>query len=295
MSTRAVESDIRSVEQVSKITIVGAGTMGQGIAQVFVANGFGVVLVDTNDVTRNLARENIRDGLHRWMSKGLLVGTELDQAIQRLELEESLEAVRDVQLAIEAVNENRDVKQAVVRELDKVLPPDAIICSNTSSISITELAAVTERPESFVGMHFMNPVPVMELVEVIRGERTSDEAASLVVELSKAVGKTPVTVEDYPGFVSNRILMPMLNEAFFCVMENVASKPDIDTVMKLGMRHPMGPLELADLIGLDVCLGILEVLHRDLGDPRYRPCPLLRRMVAAGLLGRKSGRGFHEY
>lgn len=275
--------------------VVGGGTMGNGIAHVFALHGWNVALIDAAPAALEKARATIRTNLERQAKKGTIAAEAIEETLGRITTTTEMSAASGASIAVEAVSENPAVKFAVFQALDKVLPAEAILASNTSSISITELAARTGRADKVVGMHFMNPVPMMELVEVIRGHATSDATTAAVMELSKALGKTPVEVNDYPGFVANRVLMPMINEAIFCVMEGVATPEAIDTVMKLGMAHPMGPLTLADFIGLDVCLAILEVLHRGLGDDKYRPCPLLRRMVAAGYLGRKSGRGFYSY
>ncbi|MBP2646838.1 MAG: 3-hydroxyacyl-CoA dehydrogenase NAD-binding protein [Gemmatimonadetes bacterium] len=275
--------------------VVGGGTMGNGIAHVFALNGWSVTLIDAAPAALDKALKTIRANLERQAKKGTIPADAVEAALARIRTAGDLQDAAGADIALEAVSENPQVKFAVFQALDKALGPDAILASNTSSISITELAAKTGRPDRVVGMHFMNPVPMMELVEVIRGHATSDATTASVMDLSRALGKTPVEVNDYPGFVANRVLMPMINEAIFCVMEGVATPEAIDTVMKLGMAHPMGPLALADFIGLDVCLAILEVLHRGLGDDKYRPCPLLRRMVAAGDLGKKSGKGFHDY
>jgi len=275
--------------------VVGGGTMGNGIAHVFALNGWSVTLIDAAPAALDKALKTIRANLERQAKKGTIPADAVEAALARIRTAGDLQDAAGADIALEAVSENPQVKFAVFQALDKALGPDAILASNTSSISITELAAKTGRPDRVVGMHFMNPVPMMELVEVIRGHATSDATTASVMDLSRALGKTPVEVNDYPGFVANRVLMPMINEAIFCVMEGVATPEAIDTVMKLGMAHPMGPLALADFIGLDVCLAILEVLHRGLGDDKYRPCPLLRRMVAAGDLGRKSGKGFYDY
>jgi 3-hydroxybutyryl-CoA dehydrogenase len=278
-----------------RIAVIGAGQMGNGIAHVFAQAGFSVVLIDVAESALAAARNTIAKNLDRQIKKSTI--TEADKAtiLGRVETSTSTDTVKGAVLVIEAATEKRELKFRIFSDLDAKADAGAILATNTSSISITEIAAHTRRPELVIGMHFMNPVPVMELVEIIPGLATSDETTRKVVAWSKAVGKTPVESNDYPGFIANRILMPMINEAIYCVMEDVGKPDAIDTVMKLGMRHPMGPLELADFIGLDTCLSILEVLHDGLGDPKYRPCPLLRKYVAAGWLGRKSGRGFYTY
>ena len=275
--------------------VVGAGTMGNGIAHVLALHGWSVALIDAAPTALEKAQKTIRANLERQAKKGTIAAEAVDETLARIATQASTEAAAGAGLVIEAVSENPAVKFAIFEALDRACGPDTLLATNTSSISITEIGARTKRPDKVIGMHFMNPVPVMELVEVIRGHATSDATTQQVMEISRALGKTPVEVNDYPGFVSNRVLMPMINEAIFCVMEGVATPESIDTVMKLGMAHPMGPLTLADFIGLDVCLAILEVLHKGLGDDKYRACPLLRKMVAAGHLGRKSGRGFHDY
>ncbi len=275
--------------------VVGAGTMGNGIAHVLALHGWSVALIDAAPAALVKAQKTIRANLERQAKKGAIAAEAVDETLARIAMQSSTDAAAGAGLVVEAVSENPAVKFAIFEALDRTCEPDAILASNTSSISITEIGARTKRPDKVIGMHFMNPVPVMELVEVIRGHATSDATTQQVMEMSRALGKTPVEVNDYPGFVSNRVLMPMINEAIFCVMEGVATPESIDTVMKLGMAHPMGPLTLADFIGLDVCLAILEVLHKGLGDDKYRACPLLRKMVAAGHLGRKSGRGFYAY
>jgi 3-hydroxybutyryl-CoA dehydrogenase len=269
--------------------------MGNGIAHVFAQHGWDVTLIDTAPAALEKARATIRANLDRQVKKGTLEAGVADGVLARIASAGALDAVAGAEVVVEAASENPSVKFAIFDALDRAADPAAILATNTSSISITEIAARTRRPGQVIGMHFMNPVPVMQLVEVIRGHATTDATTARVMELSTALGKTPVEVNDYPGFVANRVLMPMINEAVYCVMEGVAAPDAIDTVMKLGMAHPMGPLALADFIGLDVCLAILEVLHRGLGDDKYRPCPLLRRMVAAGHLGRKSGKGFFDY
>ena len=278
-----------------KVAVIGAGTMGNGIAQVFAMQGHAVTLVDVSATALEKGLAAVQGSLARLVKKGSVTPDAASAAAARIAVATTVDAARDAELAIEAATENPTLKFEIFRQLDAACAPGVILATNTSSISITEIAAKTRRPELVIGMHFMNPVPVMALVEVIRGQATSEATTRAVMELATALGKTPVEVNDYPGFVSNRVLMPMINEASFCVMEGVATPEGVDTVMKLGMAHPMGPLMLADLIGLDTCLAILEVLHRGLGDDKYRPCPLLRRMVAAGQLGRKSGRGFYTY
>ena len=279
----------------NKTAVVGAGTMGNGIAHVFAQSGCDVQLVDVSQEVLERGLAAIRKNMDRQVKKEKITPDERDAALGRISTSTDLGSVNGAELVVEAVTETPDLKFGVFREMDGAAESNAILATNTSSISITEIAAQTKRPDKVIGMHFMNPVPMMQLVEIIRGLQTSDETLATVVEATKALGKTPVEVNDYPGFVSNRVLMPMINEACYCVMEGVAEVEAVDTVMKLGMAHPMGPLTLADLIGLDVCLHILEVLHSGLGDDKYRPCPLLRKMVAAGRLGRKSGQGFYDY
>jgi 3-hydroxybutyryl-CoA dehydrogenase len=281
---------------IERVAVIGAGTMGNGIAHVCAQGGREVRLVDLSSELLGKALDTISKNLERQVKKGVLQASEAEATLGRISTRATVgECVHGADLVVEAVPERAEVKYELFAELDREAPLGAILASNTSSISITAIAARTSRPERVIGMHFMNPVPVMQLVEVIRGLATSDETTRAVVALSRELGKTPVEVADFPGFVSNRVLMPMINEAVFALMEGVADASAIDTVMKLGMNHPMGPLALADLIGLDTCLAILEVLHRELGDDRYRPCPLLRKHVAAGWLGRKTGRGFHVY
>ena len=278
-----------------RIAVVGAGQMGNGIAHVFAAAGNSVTIIDVSRDVLAKARATIAANLDRQVKKGTIDAAAKDAALGRITDATGLDAARGASLVIEAATERPDLKFAIFEELDRHADAGAILASNTSSISITKIASRTKRPESVVGMHFMNPVPVMQLVEVIRGQATSDATTARVIALAKALGKTPVEANDYPGFIANRILMPMINEAAFCLMEGVGTAEAIDTVMKLGMNHPMGPLALADFIGLDTCLAILEVMHSGLGDPRYRPCPLLRRYVDAGWVGRKAQKGFYDY
>jgi len=280
---------------IAKVGVIGAGTMGNGIAQVFAQSGFDVLLWDAIPAAVDRAKATIEKSLGKFVEKGKLTAAERDAALGRLTSSPTMDVMSTADYVVEAIAEDLKAKIEVFKRLDTITKSGVILSSNTSSISITVLGAATKRPDKVLGMHFMNPVPLMTLVELIRGQATSPDSMRIATDLCKALGKTPVEAADYPGFIANRILMPMINEAIYAVMEGVGTPEAIDTVMKLGMNHPMGPLTLADFIGLDVCLAILNVLHDGLGDPKYRPCPLLRRMVAAGHLGRKSGRGFYAY
>ena len=295
MAAPTSETVVTVSGHVKKVAVVGGGTMGNGIAQVFATAGFEVELIDAKPEFVERALGTIGRNLERVAKKQMWDEGRARTILGRIHGGTVLDAAKDCQLAVEAVTEDIALKRQIFERLDSVAPVNAILATNTSSISITEIAAITRRPAQVIGMHFMNPVPVMALVEIIRGLATSDATYAITDELSRRLGKTPVEVNDYPGFVSNRILMPMINEACYALMEGVATKEAIDTVMKLGMNHPLGPLQLADLIGLDTCLNIMNVLHAGFGDSKYRPCPLLRKMVTAGWLGRKSGRGFYEY
>jgi 3-hydroxybutyryl-CoA dehydrogenase len=293
--TSGIIDGLMTTDGIKTVGVLGAGTMGNGIAHVFARAGFRVILRDVEKRFLDRGLETINKNLEREVKKGKLSEDDVPVIVARIKPTTDVAALGEAEFVVEAVPEQLDLKVRVLKDADAALKPSAFLASNTSSISITQLAAQTSRPERFIGMHFMNPVPMMELVEVIRGLATSEETFHTTMMLCEGLGKKPVAVNDAPGFVSNRVLMPMINEAAFCVMEGVATPEAVDAVMELGMNHPMGPLELADFIGLDVCVDILEVLYKGFGDPKYRACPLLRKYVAAGWLGRKSGRGFYKY
>jgi len=284
-----------NVDDIKRIAVVGSGTMGNGIAQVCAATGYDVDIIDVKQEFLDRAIKTITKSFDRLINKEKITEDDKKAALGRINVATDLSVAKNAQLVIEAVTEDLDIKLDIFKKLEELCPPDTILASNTSSLPITQLAAATKRPDKFIGMHFMNPVPMMKLVEVIRGIATSDDTFALASDISQKLGKTPVEVNDFPGFAVNRILFPMINEAIYAYMEGVATVESIDEVMKLGAGYPMGPFTLADFIGLDVCLAILEVMHEGLGDPKYRPCPLLRKMVHAGYLGRKSGRGFYDY